>query len=319
MPTAYFYARVSTIDQALNGHSLKDQKRVLKRIYRRTLKPEGYARGPLLRDPGVSAWRFRLFDRADGQKLQMKSLSVVGLLEPGDCVVIDKLNRAFRNVKDIATTIDYWRKNNVRVIIRQFEGIDTGSAMGTFMLHIFGAIAQFESDMKSEMIRERNAIARQQGTPIGQVPVGWKIKRSTTRGKPNKLVPDWRQRGVMAYMLELERAGYKHAEIKRMVLERHRVYAESMMQTLLTARELEILAAIKTHGNANRAAKALGVNKSTVIRARDRALRKLPPAPLEDGLDVSIVGKWLAAAKKLDAEGVLHGAMKKSDQGKEGE
>lgn len=206
MPKAYIYARVSKLDEekakkeGRTLHSLADQETHLRKLFDETLAPQGFELGAILFDPGVSAWKHELFSRPDGMKLQMRKLTPMGKLEPGDVVVIDRLDRGFRSSSDISLCIKYWEKHGVQVIIRQLQGMNLHDAVGKLIVTVLGAIAQFQSDLLSERMRERAAMARAQGRPTSGTPRGW--RKSRTRDGI-KVVPDWRARQIMALMLEL--------------------------------------------------------------------------------------------------------------------
>ena len=93
----YGYTRVSTVQQAMGGESLETQKKII----------IGYAQSKGLEmDPnhifveaGVSgSVEFR--KRPEGSK-------VFGLLNPGDMLIIPKIDRGFRNIRD---ALRIWQK-----------------------------------------------------------------------------------------------------------------------------------------------------------------------------------------------------------------
>lgn len=88
-------------------------------------------------------------------------------LRPGDIIVVYKLDRIARSLKDLLRILD-----RIQLADAEFrsltEVIDTRSPAGRMMLQILGAFAEFER----EMIRERTlvgmAAAKQRGAKFGR-------------------------------------------------------------------------------------------------------------------------------------------------------
>ncbi|MCS4511883.1 recombinase family protein, partial [Xylophilus ampelinus] len=76
-------------------------------------------------------------------------------LRPGQTLVVWKLDRIARSLKDLLAILDGLKARGI-ALKSLTEPIDSSSAMGEFMLQILGAFAQLERSM----IRER-AIAGQ--------------------------------------------------------------------------------------------------------------------------------------------------------------
>jgi len=92
-------------------------------------------------------------DRASGSKGDRPGLlQALAALREGDTLVVWKLDQFGRSLKDLVTRIDELTRHGV-AFRSLTEGIDTSTAQGKLMLHVFGALAEFERDL----IRERTA------------------------------------------------------------------------------------------------------------------------------------------------------------------
>ena len=82
-------------------------------------------------------------------------------------VVVFKLDRAFRSVKDMHDTLSAWETVGVsfRSVREQF---DTSTAMGRLLLNLLASIAEFELEMIRERVVAGMDRARRQGKRIGR-------------------------------------------------------------------------------------------------------------------------------------------------------
>ena len=82
-------------------------------------------------------------------------------------VVVFKLDRAFRSVKDMHDTLAVW--DFVGVEFRSIrEQFDTRSAVGRLLLNMLAAVAEFELEMIRERVKAGMDRARRQGKRIGR-------------------------------------------------------------------------------------------------------------------------------------------------------
>ena len=189
MPTAYGYARVSHKNSHDKGDSISAQKERIQAYYDIHLKPEGIKFGGSHDDNApVSAYKIPFHGRPTGQEILAK-------LKPGDHLVIDKVDRLFRSMRDYANTIHHLEKLNVTVHIISFLGqsIRHDKGAGKFMLAMLVACAELESDLKSERICQALEYKRSKGYRDG-IPPGTKVIRK--EGCPDRLVWDWPVRAV---------------------------------------------------------------------------------------------------------------------------
>jgi len=86
---------------------------------------------------------------------------VLGLLEPGDMLVVYKLDRVARSLKDLLSILE-----KIQISGASFksitEPVDTSSHIGVFILQILGAVAQLERSIIREraMAGQRSAMER---------------------------------------------------------------------------------------------------------------------------------------------------------------
>ena len=152
MKRAIAYTRVSTTDQAEFGVSLDAQKD----------KIEGYAKlydielVEIIVDAGESA---KSLDRP-GIK------SCLAALESGiaDALLVVKLDRLTRSVRDLNYLIETYFMGDRYSLISVNESLDTGTATGRMILNIMGVISQWER----ETIGERTSAALQHMRKNGQ-------------------------------------------------------------------------------------------------------------------------------------------------------
>jgi putative DNA-invertase from lambdoid prophage Rac len=95
--------------------------------------------------------------------------------QPGDVLVVTKLDRLGRTARDILDTLEQFAKRNVRVIVIQFLGgqnIDMDSTVGRLVVIFFAGLAQFEADMIGERTSESLQWRRQQGLACNHASFG---------------------------------------------------------------------------------------------------------------------------------------------------
>lgn len=152
MKKCAIYVRVSTIDQAEEGYSIGEQTAKLKAY----CKAMGWAIADIYTDPGFSGAKL---DRPELQRL-IKDIEKSKF----DTVLIYKLDRLSRSVRDTLYLVqDVFTKNNVDFISLN-ENIDTSSAMGGLFLTILSAISEFER----ETIKERMMLGKKEELKAGK-------------------------------------------------------------------------------------------------------------------------------------------------------
>ena len=135
------YARISTDDQDLSLQNDVLLKAGCEKIYRDTVS------GAVTERVGLS----QVFD----------------MLRQGDTLVVWRLDRLGRSLKHLIALVDQLDKLGVG--LRSLtENIDTASAGGKLIFHIFGALAEFERHLIRERTNAGLAAARARGRQGGR-------------------------------------------------------------------------------------------------------------------------------------------------------
>ncbi len=95
--------------------------------------------------------------------------ALLDYLRDGDVLVVTKLDRLARSVKDLLRILDAVRATGAQLRILSM-GLDTGTANGRLMLTVLGAIAEFEREIMLERQREGIAKAKAEGKYKGRKP-----------------------------------------------------------------------------------------------------------------------------------------------------
>jgi len=141
------YLRVSTTRQR-EGYSLEAQKEAIGRYC--------HARGYeliTLEEESESAIKTRpIFQKVKEQVLNGRA----------DGLIIAKLDRLGRSVRDLANIAEELRRNN-KQLISVGDNIDTSSPNGKLLFHILSAIAEYERELLIERTKAGRALAERQG------------------------------------------------------------------------------------------------------------------------------------------------------------
>lgn len=87
-----------------------------------------------------------------------------------DRVVVYKIDRLTRSIRDFGRIVEVFEKHNVS-FTSVTQAIDTGTSMGRLMLHILLSFAAFERELASERTRDKIKASRQRGLWTGGRPV----------------------------------------------------------------------------------------------------------------------------------------------------
>jgi DNA invertase Pin-like site-specific DNA recombinase len=142
--------------------------------YMRVSKSDGTQTLDLQRDAllaaGVTAERLYA-DRASGRKDDRPGLAnCLQALQPGDTLVVWKLDRLGRNLKHLVSVVDHLQQRQVgfKVLAGAGVQIDTTTANGRLVFGIFAALAEFEAELIRERTRAGLAAARARGRRGGR-------------------------------------------------------------------------------------------------------------------------------------------------------
>ncbi len=135
------YARVSTAEQDLAGQ----------------------------RDRLEKAGAIRIFtDVMSGSKFERPGLAeLVDHARPGDRLCVTRLDRLGRSLKELLETVEDLKHQGIHLVSLE-ERIDTDSAAGELVFHVFGAIAHFERRLIVERTLDGVAAARKRGRHPGR-------------------------------------------------------------------------------------------------------------------------------------------------------
>ena len=138
------YARVSTDDQDVDGQRRRLETADAIRIFEDVISGKRFDR------PGLT----QLLDYA----------------RPGDCLCVVRLDRLGRSLRELLEVIDMLKERGVHFQSLE-EKIDTSSAAGELIFHVFGAIAHFERRLIGERTKDGLAAAKARGRKPGRPPV----------------------------------------------------------------------------------------------------------------------------------------------------
>jgi len=145
MNTVYGYARVSTA-----GQNLATQRQLLRQF-----------------DENIKL----VEDKSTGRNMEREGLTkLMNTLQAGDTVVITRIDRIARNVKDLLLIAEELETKDVIFVILDFKGdkVNTSTPMGKFMITVLGAVAELEINTLDEKRKAGMQLAKENGTHIGR-------------------------------------------------------------------------------------------------------------------------------------------------------
>ncbi len=134
------YARVSTRDQNLGGQTDALEAAGCTKVF------VEYASGVLSKRPALD--------------------DALGYLRDGDTLVVTKLDRLGRSVRNLKEIVDDLQLRGVGLKALS-QGIDTTTSGGRLFFHMLAAIAEFEHDLIVERTKDGLAAARARGRKGG--------------------------------------------------------------------------------------------------------------------------------------------------------
>lgn len=160
------YVRVSTDDQARDGHSLADQT---ERVHA-YCKAKGWTLVDVITDDGVSgkvAWKVRGLGTAFERAKSCEAGTPAGIL----ALSLDRLSRDLRDQLDL---FDACAKASIEVVTIQ-EGLDTSTPAGRCVLAVLGAFNQFTRESTAARVKATLGHLKAQGRRYGTVPYGMRV------------------------------------------------------------------------------------------------------------------------------------------------
>ena len=118
-------------------------------------------------------------EKITGAKRERPELQeMIEHLREGDVIVIWKLDRLARSLRDLVDLVNYIQGKGAALLSLN-DQIDTTTSHGKFTFHIFAALAEFERDIIRERTKAGLAAARARGR-IGGRPAGLPKKAQHT-------------------------------------------------------------------------------------------------------------------------------------------
>ncbi len=156
------YIRVSTDEQKRSGLGMEDQRKKCRAM----CEVKGWPEPDLFEDPGISATKEAHRRPALAELLEAL---YTGKYQAVIVSSLDRLGRKLRLTIDLVDQIGQYAD-----LVSCKESIDTTTAQGKFMLHVFAALAQLERDLISERtIAALDVLEEQTGETAGRVPYGY--------------------------------------------------------------------------------------------------------------------------------------------------
>jgi DNA invertase Pin-like site-specific DNA recombinase len=141
------YARVSTGDQDVAGQMLRLEQAGAIKVFCDTKS------GKSMDPPGLA--------------------ELLDYTRAGDTLAVVRLDRLGRSLAELLETVKMLRERQIDLLSLE-EKIDTSSAAGELIFHVFGAIAHFERRLISERTKDGIAAARAKGKRPGRQPLDTK-------------------------------------------------------------------------------------------------------------------------------------------------
>jgi|SRR5579872_2545737 len=183
------YARVSTDRQAERGVSLDAQSekiRAMTVVHSAELIDlivDGGESAKSLQRPGIE----RLLALVDARKV--------------DAVIVAKLDRLTRSVKDLCTLLERFERRGV-ALISVAESLDTRSAAGRLVLNVMTAVSQWEREAIGERTRDALGHKKRNGERVGNIAYGYRL---ATDGE--HVEPDDAEQATLAEIRQLRAQG----------------------------------------------------------------------------------------------------------------
>jgi len=150
------YVRVSTDKQEQSGLSLEAQTQKIEAL----AALHGFDLVNIIQDTESGKWLKR-----PGVQDLISKLPII------DAVLIAKLDRLTRSLRDIDDLLTMLGENEVQ-LISAAESLDTKSAAGRLVINIMTAVAQWEREAIGERTREAMKVKKAAGKRVGSVPYG---------------------------------------------------------------------------------------------------------------------------------------------------
>jgi DNA invertase Pin-like site-specific DNA recombinase len=188
--TTVGYVRVSTEKQAERGFSLEAQAEKIRAM----ALVQSADLSEIIIESGESA---KSLNRPGMAKL-------LALVDAGKvkAVIVAKLDRLTRSVKDLCELLERFERRGV-ALVSVAESLDTGSAAGRLVLNIMASVSQWEREAIGERTRDALHYKRTQGERVGNIAFGFRLA-----GDGQHLEPDPAEQAALDAARRLRTAGH---------------------------------------------------------------------------------------------------------------
>lgn len=203
------YTRVSTTDQAREGHSLEEQEKRLRAM----CEANNYKVYKIYTDAGISG---KSTENRPAYQQMMKDMKKGKF----NLIMAFKMDRISRSIVDFETFFNEIKKYNCGI---EFlcEKIDTNGAAGMMFARILGIFAQFER----ELIKERTLVgvesAVNKGHFGGKPPLGYKTKLDEDGKKLKEWIINEDEAKIVKEIFELCASGKTYFQISNILKEKY--------------------------------------------------------------------------------------------------
>jgi site-specific DNA recombinase len=189
------YTRVSTDKQADHGVSLDAQSEKIRAMA--TVQDAELV--GIITDAGESA---KSLNRPGVEQL-------LAMVDAGavNVVIVAKLDRLTRSVKDLAVLLERFQKRGVS-LVSVAESLDTGTAAGRLVLNIMVSVSQWEREAIGERTKDAMAHKKASGERVGTVPFGYRVAADGVR-----LESDEAEQGILEKIRALRASGLSTRKI----------------------------------------------------------------------------------------------------------
>jgi DNA invertase Pin-like site-specific DNA recombinase len=194
-PMVFGYGRVSTQGQYEKDNSVPAQQMRIEHYYNMVLKETGADWGGFRDDgQGISARKSTFAARPGGAKLLAE-------LCAGDHLIVDKVDRLFRNIRDFVDMTEWFDRHEINLHILNLGGMsfNATSPMGKMMLSMLAVFAEMESRVTGDRTKEAIGVKKKNGT-YKVPPIACKRVRYGTKYRYEW---DLEQRKYLAAIVEL--------------------------------------------------------------------------------------------------------------------
>ena len=101
-----------------------------------------------------------------------------------DAVIVAKLDRLTRSVRDLADLLEQFERRGV-ALVSVSESLDTSTAAGRLVLNVMMSVAQWEREAVGERTRDAMRHKKAQGQRVGTVAYGYELAADGRTLQPN--------------------------------------------------------------------------------------------------------------------------------------